>query len=144
MTKPSLAPYKRFFIIIGIVCLAAIILNLAVRRGPVKDANAVDDLRSISGAIEMYYSNQSRLPTDLADVKSSLSAATKQRLSAYDYVPVTPVQYRLCASFESASSDKQYMTYPIYGNPDPGQHEKGHQCFVYTVNANNGGAPKPL
>lgn len=145
-TKISIAAYQRFFIVMGILCLLAIVTNLVVRRGPVQDATAVEDLRSISGSIENYYSNQSALPTDLADVKANMSAATWQRIHNYDYLALSQNTYRLCATFAASSGNNGMtaMPYPVYGNTDPGVHGKGRQCFTYTVSSINPMGPKPL
>ena len=146
-SKTSITTYQRFFIVMGIVCLAAIVLNLVVRRGPVRDATAVDDLRSISGSVENYYSNQAALPSDLADVKASLSTATWQRIHNYEYLVIGLNRYRLCATFTAASPGNNgvnTMPYPMYGNTDPGVHQQGHQCFEFSAGVSASGGPKPL
>lgn len=139
----SMTTYKRFFLVMGILCLAAIVLNLAVRRGPVNDANAVDDLRSIMSSIDGYYSNNLKLPADLGVMKSGLSSATRQRLKNYEYIPGVNSHYQLCATFSTAGGNG-ITTMPYPANPDPSQHSKGHQCFDYVVNNFNIGGPKPL
>lgn len=149
MTKSahSLTGYKRFFIIMGVLSLAAIALNLTVRRGPVQDANAVEDIRSMAGSIDGYYTSQTRLPSDLADIKTSLSAPTWQRIHNYDYTPLSSAKYRICTTFVTASSSNNGITvmpYPASANPDPGTHGKGRQCFEYTANVFNSGGPKGL
>jgi type II secretory pathway pseudopilin PulG len=140
MTK-SLNTYKIFFVIMGIVSVGAIATNLLVRQGPVRDANAVDDLRSISGAMDGYMLRQSQLPASLSDL-SGLSAATRQRLSNYEYIPGSSTMYKLCTTFESKSTDDTTVKiYPAPGNADPGMHGAGRQCFSYIANS---GQPVPL
>ena len=143
----QLTPYRRFFIIMGIICLAAILVNLVLRRGPVEDAQAVEDLRNISGSIQSYYSNRSQLPGDLSDIRSELSDSTWARVDRYDYVVVGLNTYRLCATFNAASTnDSRYeaMPYPAPGNDDPGRHTKGRQCFQYSAENYGPGTVKPL
>ncbi len=144
----TMVVYKRFFLVMGILSLAAIVLNLSVRRGPVQDAQAVEDIRIISSSVESYYSSQTTLPSDLADIKTSLPNATWQRVHAYQYVPLSANHYRLCATFNTDGSSyggpTKVMPYPATQNPDPGQHGKGRQCFDFTANAYSGGGPRPL
>ena len=142
----QLTPYRRFFIIMGVQCVAAILANLLLRPGPVQDAQAVEYLRSISGTIETYYSNRTQLPSDFSDIKQQLTASTWQRIDKYDYIPLSSTTYRLCATFNAASEGNrgETMPYPGYGNDDPGRHTKGYQCFNNTVNLFRDGAPKPL
>lgn len=141
----NLSTYKRFFLIMGLLCLAAVILNLAVRRGPVHDATAVEDLHSISSSIDGYFSKNMRLPATLDDIKPNLGAATRQRLGDYEYVPSGGGNYQLCATFAAAGDfGETTMPYPGAGNPDPAQHAKGRQCFDFVVNNFGAGSPKPL
>jgi len=134
----SLRPYQIFFAVLGAVCVAAIATNLVVRRVPVHDATAANDLVSISNAIDQYASTQSRLPASLSDV-SGLASATQKRLGSYEYTPLTASTYQLCATFLGTGSSTA-NSYPVpSGAPDPSRHGAGRACFHYNALTYTGG-----
>lgn len=131
-------PYYRFIIILVIVALAAAGADYLARRGPARDAQAVQDLRELQSATDTYYLSQNRLPDNLAQLPLG-SAGVKQRLSDYEYRRTGASAYQLCATFQSArtSAGGTYVA-PVNSGPDgsvipnPEVHGRGRQCFTYT------------
>ncbi len=140
MTKRPIQSYQIFFVILGVICIAAIVSNLMLRRVPAHDATVESDLSAISNAIDSYASTQSILPAQLSDV-SGLSPATQKRLSDYTYTPNIGDSYQLCATFlgKDISTAKPYTV--ASGAPDTSRHGIGRICFQYTVQAINNVPP---
>lgn len=136
--------HKLALIILGVICAGAIVLNVVVRRAPVQDANAVQDLQIIAASVNTYISNSSKMPTDLSDVSKSFPADTLGRMRRYELKPLSMSEYELCATFLAASKGNANYAKPYGAEPDPSIHDKGYQCFKYKV-APNGmyGVPQP-
>lgn len=130
--------YYFFLAALVVVSALAIVSNLWLRRGPVHDANAVNDLRVIQYAIDNYYLSQNRLPKTLSQVQVP-ARELKSRLSDYEYMADDEDTYRLCATFLTGQHAQRGSGYAspegLAAVPwaDPGEHGKGHQCFTYNV-----------
>ncbi len=126
--------YYIFFAVLAAICAVAISSNLLIRRGPVHDAKAAADIRSLQSAIDNHYvSRNSQLPATLAEVR--VTGDVTKRMADYTYRKTGTATYELCTTFIT----KQQNTYPpdsLKGPgdiPTPENHDKGHQCFTYTV-----------
>lgn len=133
-TNRALRRYQTFFVVLGVLCVAAIALNLVVRRVPAHDATIESDFSSIYSAIDSYASQHSQLPAKLSDV-TGLNGSIEKRLAEYEYVPSFDYSYQLCATFlgEGNNTVRPYISTPAKGFPDTSRHGKGRECFTYTA-----------
>jgi hypothetical protein len=127
--------YYTFFAILAVISALAIVSNSFLRRGPVHDTKAVQDLGNLQSAVDSYYLSQNQLPTNLRQLQlDGLDVAT--RLSDYDYTRIDADSYELCATFQTEHKyNKVYYESGPNGAQvaDPNNHGKGRQCFSYTV-----------
>jgi competence protein ComGC len=139
---PALRRYYAFFGVLAVVATLTIISNLALRRGPVHDAQAVSDIGSLQSSVDGYYLGHNQLPAALSDAHPA--GDVTKRLSNYEYQRASANSYQLRATFLTSHTDNSknyYPSSPVYpggtgGNgemPNPNNHIKGHQCFTYTV-----------
>ena len=91
------------------------------------DERRVQDLQGIQRAIERRWLAQPQLPATLDELVLTappLAAADPVSGSAYEYRPVSGIQYELCASFAAASPGVSD------GRPrDFWSHGAGRECF---------------
>lgn len=133
-TTTNMKRYYNFFVILAIVSALAIVSNLFLRKGPVHDARAVDDIQTIQQNIDNYYIAHNQLPQSLAAVR--LTGETANRLSDYDYVVTAANAYQLCATFMTVHHSRygnSQVSQPGALLADPDEHIKGRQCFSYQV-----------
>jgi hypothetical protein len=127
--------YYIFFTVLAVVAALAIVSNIFLRRGPVHDTKAVQDIRNLQSAVDSYYLTQSQLPNNLRQLElDGLDVAT--RLGDYEYIRIDSDSYELCATFqtEHRTTKNYYGTGPDgVQMADPDNHGKGRQCFGYTV-----------
>lgn len=126
--------------LLGVVCVLAVILNYEIRRGPVHDAQAVNDLQEITTTLQSAYGSTSNIPASLQAIRG-LRPALQNRLSAYQYTRFGPASYQLCATFSAASPSSIQPQYQILGvQPDPSYHGAGKQCFNFRLDQVNSGS----
>jgi hypothetical protein len=114
-----------------IFCAAAVASNTILRRGPLHDNQVSTDLDSINTAISGYATSHSSLPPSLSAVSVTDDPGVSGRLSAYTYQPGNGAQYKLCATFATASPTGQTSN-GSPGSPDTTIHGQGYVCFSYT------------
>jgi hypothetical protein len=133
-TTNSMKRYYWFFIILAVVSVAAIASNAMLRRGPVHDSLAADDLRAIQQNVDNFYIAHSQLPKSVSTLR--LTGDVAKRVGQYDYAVTGPNSYQLCANFLTFhhSTNRYPATNPLLGQvADPDEHGKGQQCFSYQV-----------
>lgn len=132
---PAGNPMKRYYIFFGVLAVVAaltIVSNVALRRAPVHDARAAQDIRNLQAAVDNYYLRQNQLPAALDEV-AIYNGDTKKRLADYEYRRLGNRTYALCTTFMAASSNAKPTYAPDMNVPDPEIHGKGRDCFSYTV-----------
>lgn len=109
------------------------------------DAQKVSDLQSIQWQITDFYQQKERLPLSLEELKDPLRGSVVPEDPqatdgwAYQYRPVTPLSFMLCATFNfEQKKDPHIATQPLDGMyVDPAmeywQHQAGETCFVREV-----------
>jgi hypothetical protein len=110
-----------------IVVVAAVAAALWIVGSPATerlrraDERRVDDLRTNSESIDVYFTRNHGLPADLhATEESGLRVQTTDPVSGrpYEYRVVDGTAYQLCAVFETAQTTPSFWSHPI-----------GRQCF---------------
>lgn len=123
--------YYIFFAVMAAIAVLAITSNILLRRGPVHDSTAVEDIRLLQSAVDTYYLSQSQLPPSLSDLDLTGQQITT-RLRDYDYTRVDGDTYQICATFLTAQTRDTGLSYNTQVQ-DPGNHSKGRDCFSATV-----------
>ena len=141
---------------ISLVILAAVIGGLYVAGSPKTqrmtklDDQRVQDLQTISNAIDYYTTNNNVLPKDIAiaQIAQNGNLGPSQPLDPetkkpYEYRAVTGLTYELCATFALASDGKNPMYGPYSAPMYPGplgtskprywNHGAGLICFSLTA-----------
>jgi hypothetical protein len=108
----------------------------ASQRARANDDHRVADLQSIEGQIIQYWQDKGKLPATLADLPAGIIGGyvvpTDPKTGLpYDYSTQGALQYRLCATFEAASSTDTSRAVPMYysGGVSYWDHQAGYQCF---------------
>ncbi len=109
------------------------------------DAQKVSDLQSIQWQITDFYQQKERLPLSFEELKDPLrgnvvpSDPQEADGFTYQYRPVTPLSFMLCATF-NLEQTKEETTSPrpvdgMYVDPalEYWQHKAGETCFVREV-----------
>lgn len=135
----------------GVVILAAITFGFTVFGSPATqralrfDAERVSDLQMIQYQAVEYWRTKGGVPGTLDDLKDPLIGAIiptdPKTQESYEYEMISPLSFRLCATFERASkagvttfAEKVY--YPIGGvftQEEYWGHEAGRTCFDRTI-----------
>lgn len=114
-----------------VAALAAVIVVIAALRswplelrGPSPDRQRVEDLQRLSHAIAAFRAEHDILPASLSRLPT-LSAAPVRTIDPvsgqpYDYRPLGPLAYELCARFDAASSRAER---------DFWWHDAGRHCY---------------
>ncbi|MEO5819157.1 MAG: hypothetical protein ABIT71_01515 [Vicinamibacteraceae bacterium] len=119
---------------VAIVVVAALLAWPGAGVGPSADARRIADLQRLSHAIEAFRLRQHVLPASLARLPMEPAAPiylydpTINR--PYDYRPLGPLAYELCATFDAAAPDQQR---------DYWWHDGGRYCFALEMRE----GPKP-
>lgn len=115
-----------------VAALAAAIVVIAALRswpldvpGPSPDRQRVEDLQRLSHAIAAFRAEHDVLPATLARLPpvATAPARTTDPVSGqpYDYRPLGPLAYELCAGFDAASSDPERHFW---------WHDAGRHCYA--------------
>lgn len=93
------------------------------------DQRRVDDLATLSRAIDAYWGGREELPADLTELVDGrrLSQLPTDPVSGLDYVyaALPPQHYRLCAGFARATPETEPTGF--------WQHPSGDHCFDFEV-----------
>ena len=129
-------PWGEFLAVAGgIVAAATVCVSIYVNPPSAVKAHALDQqrlqsLQQIDMAIKAYYHNHHALPDGLDTARSQNGLLARSQWTdpvtqrPYEYEPLGPTKYRLCADF-SAESDTDQPTYAYAFR----KHRKGHDCF---------------
>ena len=108
----------------GIVVLATLVSWPWAGFGPSSDERRITDLQRLSHAIEVYRrahdvlpATLTKLPRDPAAPVHTFDPITNR---PYDYRPLGPLAYELCARFDAALADESRGFW---------WHDAGRQCF---------------
>jgi len=109
----------------GIVVVSTLVLQpLLPGVGPSGDERRIADLQRLSHAIEVYRTQHDVLPATLVKLPPDAAAPVHTfdpiTNRPYDYRPLGPLAYELCARFDAALADEPR---------DFWWHDAGRQCF---------------
>ncbi len=147
-------PARRFnvFIGVGTLVVSTVVAGFAIVGTPGAarlyrfDDEKVSDLHTIQYLIGTYYQHKQKLPEQLADIDTFTAGADEpsvpkdiQTNQSYEYRPIGPLSYELCANFNKTSNagNGGRVSYPTapYGvkGQDSWQHGAGRVCFGRTI-----------
>lgn len=126
---------KILAIVVTIAVVAVVIGGLYLAGSPEKarekriDQHRVADLRSISQAVDLYWSREGHLPNTLADAAKELkiyhmNGKDPETNTPYDYRVINEKKYELCARFSASSPDTGYYVYGKFW-----VHDTGRYCY---------------
>jgi hypothetical protein len=129
--------YYIFLVVVAAISLVAIAASNLLRRDPVHDRTAVSDLHTLSNEVDTHYLREKKLPESLSEITVQDRNALS-RAGQYEYRKVSSVSYELCATFRTDQRSEYTRPEPVPDSkesyrPDPSNHAKGRQCFVYTM-----------
>jgi hypothetical protein len=107
----------------AIVVIAALRSWPLARVGASPDRQRVDDLQRLSHAIDAFRASHDVLPATLARLPRGASIPTTDPVTRqpYDYRPLGPLAYELCARFDAPSNDPER---------DFWWHDAGRHCYA--------------
>ncbi len=145
---PNLRKMWRIFSVA--VIIGAIILGFAVLGSPRTqrlykyDEAKVNDLVSLSGSVQNYYSIKGVLPKNLSELSALNYYSTQndsQTGKPYEYIVKGVTTFEVCADFNTASNTntngRDISTAPYYPYGTNWTHPTGRHCFEQSV-VNNG------
>ncbi|MBI4132122.1 MAG: hypothetical protein HY474_00650 [Candidatus Sungbacteria bacterium] len=148
-TMATADPRMRVFVfgVIGVVAAAAIggfILagSPFAERMRRFDDRRVSDLQAIQWQLINYWQKKDRLPQSIAELRDDISGFIPPRDPetgvAYEYRPLSSLQFELCAVFnaESRAQEKAMVLYaPVTDGrtPESWAHGEGSTCFTRTI-----------
>jgi len=136
MKKPRKAINVRSIVAIGLVVavLAVVIIGVTLLDSPAQerlrrlDERRVDDLRSISAELDIYWTRAGTLPSSLEDLSSEpgvfLELYDPETSRPYEYRVLDSKIYELCAEFARDTAGEQGRPYRDYWS-----HSQGRHCF---------------
>jgi hypothetical protein len=136
---------KIYFYCSLILVITAFAYSLFTVESPTETRNRkfdeaiINDFNTITSAIDNYYSNNSKLPANIEELKEDSSYLFIKDLKDpeskedYEYKLINDKEYELCATFKTSnkeSEEKEYMDYyeRFYS------HDTGYQCLKNKVN----------
>ncbi|OHA83660.1 MAG: hypothetical protein A2408_02390 [Candidatus Yonathbacteria bacterium RIFOXYC1_FULL_52_10] len=135
----------------GIAIIAAIVFGFTVFGTPATqralrfDVERVGDLQSIQYSAVEYWRTKGAVPATLDALKDPVVgvviATDPKTQEAYEYEMISPLSFRLCATFERASkasatsiAEKMYYPYDsVFTQEEYWDHEAGRTCFERTI-----------
>lgn len=114
-----------------IVVVTAVILGLKLAGSPAAerdrrlDVRRAEDLAAVARAVDVYYARRDRLPAALEDLTGTVTIADPSSGRPYDFRPLGPKRYEVCATFSRQSEDRGYADFWTHG--------QGRQCFQLDV-----------
>jgi hypothetical protein len=121
----------------GIVAVSTVVLwPLLPGRGPTADDQRIADLQRLTHAIEVYRLRHDVLPATLVklppDPAAPIHTFDPITNRPYDYRPLGPLAYEVCARFDAALADEPRGFW---------WHDAGRQCFALEMRDRR---PKPV
>lgn len=125
--------------VVSLIVIAAIIYGFNSSGSPFEtrarnfDAKRISDISTAKFSIESYYSTNSKLPTNLTDLKLDTNySSTKdpETNKAYYYEVTGTKTYKLCATFNFESKPNDPIS---SGYNQEFKHPKGYHCFDLTI-----------
>lgn len=144
---------KSFFhspIFLGVVIcsvLAAVIYGMTLVGSPGEqralqfDQRRISDLQQLSGAIQMYWEQQKKLPEGFEDLRQQQfayiqSVQDSETQAPYEYRVLGEKTYELCAIFATDSSLAEAKTKtPTPFSAEQWNHGVGRTCFAREIAA---------
>lgn len=141
------AEYSRY-VGLGVLLavLASIVGGMMLIGSPMTQRNLridnqeVMDLSNISQATLQYWQQTQTLPKDLAEIENDLTGyrvpTAPNGQPAYEYSVISPLSFKICATFLQASDEKNAMYSQADGFFREGpqwSHAAGHTCFTRTI-----------
>jgi len=121
-----------------IVVVAALLTWPWAGAGPSADQRRLDDLQRLSHAIDAFRLRQHVLPASLTrlpiEPAGPIHIYDPVTNRPYDYRPLGPLAYELCARFDAATSDERR---------DFWWHDGGRHCFALETREGPKPAPGP-
>ena len=142
MTKPRKAINVRFVVAISLIVavLAVVIVGVTLLDSPAQerlrrlDERRVDDLRSISAELDIYWTREGTLPSSLEDLAKEpgifMELHDPETGRPYEYRVLSSNTYELCAEFARDTADGQGRPYRDYWS-----HGQGRHCFELEAQA---------
>jgi len=142
MTKPRKAINVRFVVAISFIVavLAVVIVGVTLLDSPAQerlrrlDERRVDNLRSISAELDIYWTREGTLPSSLEDLSSEpgvfIELYDPETGQPYEYRVLDSETYELCAEFARDTADGQGRPYRDYWS-----HGQGRHCFELKAQA---------
>ena len=120
--------------IVSTAVVAAVAAGIYLLRSPSEertlrlDQRRVADLRTLSGAVDVYWTRHQRLPASLDELRSEpvgrLDLSDPASSSTYEYRRLADRSYEVCATFERDSSARERPA-----GDGVWAHRLGRQCF---------------
>ncbi len=108
-----------------IVVVATLLTWPWAGAGPSTDERRIEDLQRLSHAINAFRLRQHVLPASLSrlpvDAAAPIHIYDPVTHRPYDYRPLGPLAYELCASFDAAGPDERRLFW---------WHDAGRHCFA--------------
>ncbi|MDD4319853.1 MAG: DUF5671 domain-containing protein [Candidatus Peribacteraceae bacterium] len=103
------------------------------------DSRRIEHLSGIQGQIIDYWRTKEQLPAALGDLQNDISGFVPPTDpvtgDAYEYRSTGRLTFELCATFETASPERQDRNYPRYeaAGQENWKHGEGRSCFSRTI-----------
>ena len=142
MTKPRKAINVRFVVAISLIVavLAVVIVGVTLLDSPAQerlrrlDERRVDDLRSISAELDIYWTREGTLPSSLEELANEpgvfIELYDPETGQPYEYRVLGSNAYELCAEFARDTAEGQGRPYRDYW-----PHGQGRHCFELKAQA---------
>jgi hypothetical protein len=104
------------------------------------DYQKIQDMQVIQSQVVSYWQSKDKLPASFADLDDPLYGFSvpldPQSKESYRYTVIGPLEFELCAIFNTTSEDAPGLSSPAY-NPyfdkEDWQYEEGESCFRRTI-----------
>lgn len=147
-------------IITSLIITTSIVIGMVLSGPPSEqrsirlDQDRVNHLVSITYEVDSYWTREKKLPASLEELTQTRytqysNINDPQTGIPYEYTPLGPSTYQLCALFEQPSLAKDDPRSNYYGDQgDFWKHGAGRICYTIEVrkpdNLINPGEPKPI
>lgn len=140
---------KIWRILTGVVILASIVWGFSVLGSPASqraykyDEQRVNDLMSLSNQISSYYNQTENFlfPRSFDDLvkdgKYGFVPVDPQTGQRYEFEPLGPTRYQLCAVFNKATPSMQNSSRGMPYENVSWQHPAGRHCYVFYMDTSN-------
>lgn len=148
--------HRIFAVLVVLGVFSVIVTGLVVSGSPAQerarrlDAQRSQDLQAIRAAIDMTWTDSSRLPVDLPTLQQLPNVYLNEIRDPktgqpYEYAVKDAGRYQLCAIFETDTTTvtDEAGRGPVYAPPPFDKHPVGHACFDLAPSPNQLIPPKP-